>query len=123
MVKNWIMQYDRTLDAWKLLIPYQQSEWEEELSPKYIFGIDKMKLVGKHLYCMFITGACGSPGYDLAVEYLDLNDDTWHYVIHGSEDSEFIGDKIKAHVYWVTKEGSCTAGNEYDDSIKWIKME
>lgn len=122
-VNNWIMRYAQTSDDWKLLIPYEQTEWEKEPSPKYIFGVYKMKLKGKHLYCMFGTGACGSPGFDLAIEYLDLNDDTWHYVIHGNEDSEFIGDRIKVHVYWVIKEGSCVAENEYADSIKWIKME
>lgn len=106
-------------------------EWEvwidiiEEINEKSDYGyigIGDYKVVGSRLYVMMVTGACGAPGNDYAVCYLDIKDKTWHYVIACNGDSEFVDNKIKAHVFWITKEGEYTVENEYGDSIVWINM-
>ena len=86
-------------------------------------GIRDYKVVETRLYIMAVTGACGAPGNDLHVCYLDVKNNRWNFVIACNEDSEFVKNKIKAHVFWITKEGEYTIENEYGDSIAWIDMQ
>ena len=109
-----ILCYDTNSEVIKNLIP---DNWDIEQPLTY-----NINIVGNHMYCMFNTYACGA-GNDLAVYYLDIREDTWHHVVNCDEGSDFVGDSIMAYVHWITKEGFCSAANEYGDSIRWIKLD
>ena len=112
-----IKKYNPELDAWNDIIEEVNKRSDYEYR-----GVGDYKVVGSRLYVMMVTGACGAPGNDYNVCYLDIKANTWHFVIACNGDSEFVDNKIKAHVFWLTKEGECTAENEYGDSIAWINM-
>lgn len=82
-----------------------------------------IKVVGDRLYTIIYTGACGAPGNDCEVYYYDTTNESWHYIIACGEDCEFVNGRIKAPIYILTKEGACTADNEYEETIKWIDLE
>lgn len=87
------------------------------------WGYKDIKVVGDRLYAIVYTGACGAPGHDCDVYYYDTSDESWHYIINCGGDCEFVDGRIKAPIYVLTKEGSCTAENEYDVVNKWIDLE
>lgn len=89
----------------------------------YSYGYKDIKVVGDRLYAIIYTGACGAPGNDCEVHYYDTSNESWHYIITCGVDCEFVGDRIKAPIYILTKEGACTADNEYETTIKWIDLE
>lgn len=89
----------------------------------YSYGYKDIKVVGNRLYTIIYTGACGAPGNDCEVHYYDTSNESWHYIITCGVDCEFVNGRIKAPIYILTKEGACTADNEYEETIKWIDLE
>jgi len=94
---------------------------EIESDSPYIFGIDDFRVVGSRLYAKIQTGACGAPGNDYHIYYLDVRDRTWHFVL-ACGDCEFDGEMIKARIYWVIKSGNHSTMDEYGDSVRMIRM-
>lgn len=86
-------------------------------------GYKAIEVVGDRLYAIIYTGACGAPGNDCKIYYYDTSKESWHYIITCGEECQFIDGWIKAPVFTLTKEGNCTANNEYAETIKWIKLE
>ena len=117
-----ILQYNRNLGTWNLMIPREQSEYDDEPVFKY-YSLQDFRLIGSHIYCKFFTGQCGLGLQAIAFECLDLNNEEWHFITYGTEASEFDGDRIKADIAWIVKEGENAWETECADSIRWIKME
>lgn len=111
-----IWEYNMNSHLLRELIPISPEDNE------YMYGCKDAKFFNKQLYVLAITGACGGPGNDIHVYAYDIQNHTWKFIIACGSDCEFVGNKIKAPIYWVTKEGSCSAENEYGDSIKWIPL-
>ena len=117
-----ILQYNRNSEKWNLMIPREQSEYDDEPVFKY-YSLQDFRLIGSHIYCKFFTGQCGLGLQAIAFECLDLNNEEWHFITYGTEASEFDGDRIKADIAWIVKEGENAWETECADSIRWIKME
>ncbi len=92
-------------------------------SEKPYYGYKAIEVVGKRLYAIIFTGACGAPGNDCDVYYYDASKGSWHYIITCGEECQFIDGWLKAPLFTLTKEGDCTANNEYVETIKWIKLQ
>ena len=122
LANTYLLQYNIITDTWKFVGPFELDEDSNEPFPKYPFLMD-YRLKGNHLYFMFNTGQCGLGLQSIAFEYFDLLEEKWHFITYGTESSEMVGDSIMADVAWITKEGVNGFDTEYEDSIRWIKME
>ncbi len=111
-----IQKYNKLSESYSELYPNNESE-------AWLYGYKDAKVFNDHLYVIAKTGVCGGPGLDCDVYSYDLKNGNWKDIIICGEDCEFVGNKIKAPIYWVTKYGDCTATNEYEDSVQWINLE
>ena len=89
----------------------------------YSYGYKNIKVVGNRLYTIIDTGVCGAPGIACEVLYYDTSNESWHHIITCGVDCEFVGSRIKAPIYKLTKKGACSAENEYEVTDKWIDLE
>ena len=120
-----LLMYNTIIDKWTLMEPIEVVEWDHTpvLKPKYYYGIQDYRLKGNRIYCKFDTGQCGLGLKAIAFEYFDLKEGEWHFITYGTEESEFVGDCIKADIAWIVKEGENYSDTEIADSIKWIELE
>ena len=87
------------------------------------YSYKDIKVVGNRLYTIIDTGVCGAPGIACEVLYYDTSNESWHHIITCGWDCEFVGSRIKAPIYKLTKKGACSAENEYEVTDKWIDLE
>lgn len=109
-----IMIYNQNTERWTRFLAFGEDV------PYY--RLKDARAVGDNIFCIFFTGACGGPGHDCDVMRYSIPTGKWQSVIWCHEDSEFVGDSIKAHIFDITKFGDCNMHNEYSDYIKWIDM-
>jgi len=121
-VDCYLLQYNMETGELSLAIPYMDELYEGEPVPKY-YSVFENHLVGTRLYCLCATGQCGLGLQSVAIEYLDLDTDTWHFITYGTENTYMVGDSIKATVATVTKQGENGFDTEWVDTVVWIKME
>ncbi|MBQ8116028.1 MAG: hypothetical protein IJ145_07900 [Prevotella sp.] len=113
-----LLQFDLQKDKWTTLFPMEESE-----DKLYYSSICEYRMKGNRLYCQFSTGQCGLGLESYAFEYLDIQEGKWHFITYGTEESELVGDSIKAIIGRITKQGLNAFDTEVELSTKWIKLE
>lgn len=129
---NEIFRYNPNKNYWTTREP----GYDDPNAPS-VSSLRDYRLMGKRLYCMYDTGACGGTGWmvDIAFYCFDLDGEIWQFLTHSTACGGFSGDTIVANIAWFEKEvyyedtDSIFAGRlnydecVYGDSIKLIKME
>lgn len=123
---KFIMAYDLEKDSLYFLVPPGSADYGESdiLRSRY----KDYKLYKNHLYLIHADlGHLYLPYIPYSIYYINVNNFLWYTVSevesYGRE-TGFVGDKIKAQTYYISKESEEDSWeNEYADSIQWIEME
>ena len=135
-----LFYFDTVYNSWRQLLPPDYKELEGVMLTYKDF-----RVVGEHLYLIFITNAAGRIAQNCYCDIYDYNvlNKSWKRLALGAEGCEFVGDKIKVVSYEVIEDENDNVNDtgyeiidddnddneeigfphyEYREVVEWIQM-